>query len=219
MKYLRKFETEEDVSMAASPNVVLIKDTAQVLYNVPRPLNGVYIQHVNGSLYTLNQWTEKGFTNALANGVALLDDSASFVISKEAVSFPYWSSNYTEQIQGVKMTSAQSIALKDFAGKANTELMLETDTDGASYVCSNYRFPNGQKNGYLPALGELNVAYAHLDAINAALQAIGGTIIEGYTRTSTQYSATMTWWFSWSDATLGSQSKNSKGTTRVFSEL
>lgn len=205
--------------MTRQPNVVLIKDTAEVLYNVPRPLNGVYIQHVNGSLYTLNQWLEKGFTNALANGVALLDDSASFVISKEEVSFHYWSSNYTEQIQGVKMTEAEDLALTDFAGKANTELMLETDTDGASYVCSNYRFPNGQKNGYLPALGELKVAYAHLDAINAALQAIGGTTIKGYAWTSTQYSATMTWWFDWRNARIGKQSKNSKGTTYVFSEL
>lgn len=36
--------------------------------NVP---NGVYIQHINGKLYTTDEWTAKAFANDEANGVAV----------------------------------------------------------------------------------------------------------------------------------------------------
>lgn len=218
MKYLRKFETADEVMMVVTPNVVLVKDTGTVLYNVPRPANGVYIQHVNGGLYTTEQWSAQGFANNLANGVALLSEQASFVIGKEKVSFPYWSSNNSEIIQGIMATTNLSTAKTDFSGKRNTEIMLETDTGGAAYVFSNYSFPNGSK-GYLPALGELDVANTHRSAINAAMAVIGGTILDGPARVSTQYNSTMTWWYKFGKASGGSQSKTSQDTTYIFTEL
>ena len=44
---------------------------------------GVYIQHVNGSLYTESEWTAGGYSNDSANGVAILSETVhAFVIAK-----------------------------------------------------------------------------------------------------------------------------------------
>lgn len=34
---------------------------------------GIYIQHVDGGLYTKENWSNKGYSNDLCNGIALVD--------------------------------------------------------------------------------------------------------------------------------------------------
>lgn len=48
--------------MRYNPNVVLVKEPRNILYDVMPPL-GVYIQHIDGSLYTTDEWTANGFAN------------------------------------------------------------------------------------------------------------------------------------------------------------
>lgn len=43
---------------------------------------GVYIQHVDKSLYTIQEWKAYSFTNDDANGVAVITENNSFVLSK-----------------------------------------------------------------------------------------------------------------------------------------
>lgn len=165
MKYLRKFATKADMADLEQPNVVLIGENGEILYNAI--LNGVYIQHIDGKLYTREDWTAKAFANDEANGVAVIADECSFVMSIETLSADTWTDNTNFLIDGVFSTTSQSEALKDYNGKKNTAHIKANETSGAATICSNYIFPNGA-NGYLPSVGEMYIAYLHKDEINAA---------------------------------------------------
>ena len=218
MKYLKKFETEADVMMFARPNVVLAADTGKVMYNVPFP-NGAYIQHINGSLYTTDQWTAGVFANDEANGVAVISDNAKFVIAKTSLGSMAWSSDTNNAVTGVMLTSDSSTAKTDYAGAANTALIAVDDTSGAAYACANFTFPNGVK-GYLPALGEWDDAYAYKADIDAAMALIGGTTISGYHWASTQRSALKAWVLGWSNGSTSNDGKSSSHySVRAFSAL
>jgi hypothetical protein len=192
MKYLKEFENEADVKVFVKPNVVLANDTGNVLYNV-EPVKGVFIQHIDGTLYTTSQWTSEGFSNDLANGVAVCNGEVAFVMAKKVYTYIEWSSDTTTLIDGVTTTEDKDVAKADFAGKENTKAILKTDTSEAAYRCGNYVFPNGQK-GYLPALGELCAAMEYGDEVWDALTLLGmnhSTV--AYFLSSTQKNATEAW--------------------------
>lgn len=218
MKYLKKFATEAEVVMFAMPNVVLAEDTDNVLYNV-RP-KGVFIQHIDGSLYTTDQWTAGGFTSDQANGVAVLDQNASFVIAKEDISTSMaWSSNTSSLVSGVVTTTDITTAKTDYAGAANAALIAAIDTSKAAYSCANYAFPNGVK-GYLPSLGEWAIAYANKSKVVAAMTLIGGTAIaSNYYWSSTQYNAVVAWLLDWSSGGTDGHVKSRNNSVRAFSAL
>jgi hypothetical protein len=200
MKHLKKFATEKEAHITLQPNVVLIDDTQKVVYNA---LYGVFIQHIDGTIHTMDEWTEKGFTNDMANGVAVGGGYVSFVIAKSDVSTSMaWSSDASTLVEGVVTTRDEEVMKEDYAGAANTQAIVAADTDGSSAAsaCAGYVFPNGQ-HGYLPAAGEWRIATIFLDAIQSALALIGGDAIykmympskiTGYW-TSTQRSATGAW--------------------------
>lgn len=219
MKYLRRFNTEADVQVFVKPNVVLVADTGKVLYNVAPPI-GVYIQHIDGSIYTTAEWDANGYEENLANGVAVIANEASFVIAKEMVSESLqWASDTDNAIQGAVLTSDKTAARTDYNGRANTDAIAVIDTMGAAFGCANYIFPNGNK-GYLPALGEWDVAYANKTEINAALALIGGTAIpDKYHWTSTQYSSNRAWTRSWGGDFQGNYAKTSQIPVRAFTSL
>lgn len=220
MKYLKKFETEADVMMFVKPNVVLVEDTGSVLYNVDS--SGVYIQHVDGTLYTTDEWTAGGFTSDLANGVAVIDAACQFVVAKNLVSSSgvKWLPSYLAE--GVMTTTTMSIAETDYAGVENTAAIVATGiTSGAGISCADYTFPNGQK-GYLPALGELVVFGKYRADIRAALSLIGGTLGSEDIWSSTQYDSTKAWEFEYNN-NITNSSKNPAGGTstkaRAFTTL
>lgn len=191
MRYLKKFATEAEMGMSERPNVCLAEDTGNVFYNY---LKGVFIQHIDGTLYTTEEWTAGGFTNDLANGVAVIDPAASFVIARGFASTGIaWSSDTSNVIEGIITTTDSATAKTDYAGAANTELMLAAGTSGAAHVCANFTFPNGAK-GYLPAAGEFTIAANNKTAVNAALSLVGGNQITGfYQWTSTQVRDSQAW--------------------------
>lgn len=191
MKYLKEFATESDVIMSVLPNVVLVSDTGKVLYNV-QP-SGVYIQHIDGELYTTDEWTARGFSNEDANGVAVGQGDISFVVSKEkSVSLLRWCSDTENAVEGLAVISNAADAEKDYNGVANTALIAGIDTSEAANYCANYTFPNGAK-GYLPALGEVAILYANEQAVNKALALIGGVSLDTTQWSSTQISAVGAW--------------------------
>lgn len=197
MENIRKFETEADVMMFIQPNIVLVADTGKVLYNVDAP-KGVFIQHIDGSLFTTNDWTAGGYSNAEANGVAILDTEAKFVISKKNVTAnsgkPKWGDAVL--INNIVTTTSSATAKKDYAGFDNTAgIIKQASNTWAAYHCNAYVFPNGQK-GYLPALGEWIIAHKYYAAINNAMSLIGGTSL-GFSWSSTQYNKDYAWYFDW----------------------
>lgn len=196
MKYLKKIETENDRYLVDSiPNLVLVNSNKKVLYNIEP--NNVFIQHINGTLYTVEEWTTKGFANDQANGIAVCTADAQFVVAKEDITNGIdgsmkWSSPQG-LIDGIMTTDKKDTAKSDFVGKSNTEKMLSIDTEGAGYSCANYVFPNGKK-GYLPSVGEWLVARSFNDKVNAAAKLIGGHIMYNTTYwASTQYNAGHAW--------------------------
>ena len=193
--------------MLVQPNVVLVGDEARILYNVEPP-KGAFIQHIDGNLYTTDQWSAMGFTNGEANGVAIISDNAKFVIAKTSLGKMAWSSDTSNAVEGVMLTSDSTTARTDYAGAANTALIAVDDTSGAALACANFTFPNGAK-GHLPALGEWTDAYAYKADIDAAMALIGGTALSGDTLSSTQYSAVKAWILGW----------NNGGTTNYLKSL
>jgi hypothetical protein len=190
MKYLKEFATESDVNMSVLPNVVLVSDTGKVLYNV-QP-SGVYIQHIDGELYTTDEWTARGFSNEEANGVAVGQGDISFVVSKEKGVSLQWCSDTENAVEGLAVISNAADAEKDYNGVANTALIAGIDTSGAANYCANYTFPNGAK-GYLPAFGEVAILYANEQAVRKALALIGGDSLDNTLWSSTQGSANSAW--------------------------
>lgn len=218
MIHLKEFEKEADIKVDAFPNVIYVNDTKSVLYNYFP--SGVFIQHVDGRVFSTDGWAEGGFTDDQANGVVVSTDAARFVIAKDNVSTSMrWSSNTSALVDGILATTDATEAKTDFAGQANTELMLATDTSGAGYSCANFTFPNGAK-GYLPALGEWDIAYQNKSAINTAMTLIGGTALGGgYFWSSTQCSAYIAWGLHWDNGDSGHSGKGSNCYVRAFSAL
>ena len=164
------------------------------------------IQHVDGTLYTAEEWLaaeEAGtVTDADANGVAVryskYTSCPHIIHPKYLTSKMYWSNNMTVEVPGVTLTSAPGTALLDVNGKANTDAILTAVVAGtildapAAQYCAETVFANGQQ-GYLPAVGELQAWQDNMTVINACMDAIGAdqvcTLSSGqYTWSSTQKS-------------------------------
>lgn len=192
---------------------------------------GIYIEHVNGTLYTTDEWTSGNFSNDDANGVAVVRPfSGSFVIAKEESSSKLAWGGYGKIITGIVTTTSQSEALLDNDGSGNTPKIIEqyngytnggiTGAPAAEY-CASYTFPNG-KTGYLGASGELKAVYNNESKINRAMSLIGGTMLTfiGKYWTSTQSSNNGSWILDFHGGYLGDYPKdNNTVCTRAFCPL
>ena len=215
-KYIR-------VSCATEPTMAVVTSGGEITPikikgDIPDP--GVYVQHINGEYFTSEEWTAGGYSNDQANGVIVATEEHRFVIAKENVgqNSLMWSSDATNAVDGIVLTSNKAEAKKDYNGKANTQLMLATDTSGAAYACANYIFPNGQK-GYLPSLGELIAAFNNKTAIDEAMSVLGSAPFYGFVWSSTQYANHLAWYITWSDGMTNSHNKASNDTAVPFTTL
>lgn len=114
--------------------------------------NGVYVQHINGRLYTEEVWDENGSSNV--NGIAVISNNSKFVIEL-GNSLRCWSKSDLSLVPGV--TTASSLDMdKDFSGLSNTAAYIDfygPDGDSAFQACWKRIFKNG-KRGYLGSGGE-----------------------------------------------------------------
>ena len=178
---------------------------------------GVYIYDTDGNFTKTNDWNTAN--NGKAVGVYVGTENSKFVISP---TYPTGGGNYTwgyenTIIPEIVTTENVNTARKDYAGEENTNKIISklgaTSQTAATY-CRNYTFKNGKK-GYLWSLGEAYDAYNNIDEIEAALQKIGGDIIQLSDHwTSTQYSVA----YAWMQGMLGGGSPyKEKGETNKFS--
>ena len=187
-------------------------------FSIPIP-PGVYIQHVNGTLFSESEWTAGGYANSDANGVAVSSSDASFVIAKQNASSSklQWG-GYDKTVPDIVTSTSSATAVLDFDGAGNTPKIIEylagtndsyVDGAPAAEACAAFTFPNGKK-GYLPALGEWLVAYNNKTAVVSAMTLIGGTAINSnYYWSSTQYSSVSSWRLDWSNGREYNLYKNS----------
>ena len=190
---------------------------------------GVYIQHVNGSLYTESEWTAGGYANSDANGVALLSDTYAFVISKtDADASGLMWGGYHKEIPNVIKTSTTSTAITDIDGAGNTPKIINylagtndgyVDGAPAAEACVAYTFPSGVK-GYLPALGEWKIACDNKDAVVTAMSLIGGKAIGDHNYwSSTQYYSSSSWHIYWTNGYMHSTNRNVVAHVRAFTTI
>ena len=232
MKYLKKFNTmaEYEAFIASDefvkPNVSLVEQDNVIFYHrFIKP--GVYIQHIDNSIHTPANWTAAGFSNDKANGIAVIDNKASFVIALKEKYYLAWASDTSTLLEGVTTIAHSTNQINDYAGYDNTEAMMLVDTSGAAHYCYNYIFPNGAR-GYLPSMGEWSVAGRRKASIESALQLVGGTAFNsGYPNysywSSTQYDATKACSFSMKNNAIsgstGVNKSNAYMLIRAFAKL
>ena len=190
----------------------------------------IYIQHINGTLYSTDEWSSGGYANGDANGVAVVSASTSFVIAKaDAKSSTVAWGGYKKTITDIVTSPSSATAVLDFDGEGNTTKIIEqltgyTDEQGfvgapAAEACAAYVFPNG-KTGYMGALGQWQAAYNNQTAVNSAMSLIGGTAIS-YSNywSSTQYSTYYAWDLSWVNGKPRNLAKFGGNSVRAFASL
>ena len=90
-------------------------------------------------------------------------------------------------------------AVADWNGKANTKHLEEIGLN------EDIKLEAGQ---YIPALGEMHLIHMHTEALNEALEAVGGEpIADEWYWTSTEYSATYAWCLNLNDGGMGTNPK------------
>lgn len=168
------------------------------IYTLETAPNGVYVYSTDGKLYKQDAWDTANNDNAV--GVGVVADECKFVISKqEASGGMIWGSEGTPA--GCFMSTDQSAALQDFAGKENTNAVLDaygTEATAADY-CRNTSglFPVVMQ-GYLPSLGEWKKMYDNKSEVTACMSLIGGTAFTGsYYWSSSLYSSNRAWILNW----------------------
>ena len=208
------------VTMSSTSNAKTMDYTEEV---------NVYIAHKNGTLYSEEEWTASGNSNDDAEGVCVMRAIyGGFIIAKTNApgDISTWG-GYNKTISGIVTDSSSSgtTAVKDFDGIGNTSKIIEQcagytsqNITGApaAEACASYTFPSGQ-TGYLPALGEWDLAYDHKATIIPAMILIGGTAIRSnYHWSSTQFSSVYSWSLSWGDGGLTSSGKKNSYYVRAF---
>lgn len=156
--------------------------------------NGVYILHMNGKLYTNNEWDIAW--NKQAVGVALLTDNCRFVIAPTYNSSPQkWSPNRV-LVPGVTTVVDGNAATVDYNGVQNTDALVAfygSDDNYAAGWCRNYIFKNG-KNGYLGSLGEWYEVEKNRAEVETCLRAMYGIVFpDAIHWSSTQESSEYAW--------------------------
>lgn len=145
-------------------------DTGITLKDPIIPL-GVYIQDVDGELWTSDAWDG----SATPNGIAVVTENCRFVMALSyATNLPI-NSEYLSEGMTLPIYSSKDEAVKDYSGLNNTEVMLSAygnDTSEAAGYCANYTFPNGQK-GYLGSVGEWQALLGKESSVEACASKVG----------------------------------------------
>ena len=118
-------------------------------------------------------------------------------------------------MDGIYRTVNLDEAVLDYNGANNTQTiisLLGTDKAPAAEACVAYTFPNGKK-GYLGAAGEWQLVFNNKEAVESAMEIIGGIAI-GNSWTSTGFGGSSVWCMFWSGK---SEVKNKEEVSNVYS--
>ena len=152
-------------------------------------LNGVYIEAINGELFTADEWTG----SLTPNSVVVIQDEVRFRIaltqSSSQMRLNQKSSGELENyMTGIKDKEQAKLDMKSAENTANI-MKLQSGTGFAAGYCNSFTFPDGKTKGLLPALGWWQTAYDNKAAVDACLAACGATAMN----TSKKYWASTFW--------------------------
>lgn len=185
---------------------------------------GVYIQDVEGRLWTEDDWDG----SVTPNGIAVITSNCRFVMALEDVySSPCSWGGYGAEISGIVTTTSSNTAETDYLGDVNTTTIinaLKGTNDGyadgapAAENCRSYTFPDGA-TGYLGAAGEWCAVLDNEDTIATALTACGGTALSNAYWTSTLYSYPSSWSIYMHGGTLSGEHRYALFDVRAFAAI
>lgn len=190
---------------------------------IPCPPNGVYIMSVDGEFKTESEWVGNA-DNAV--GIALLTDTKKMLLSLDFNTRTQWG-GYEQVVPNLPQINNEADAKADMDGSSNTDLLIAdtvtTDGHPAAEYCRSYTWKANPNNiigqGYLPALGELNLMYTNKSAIDACLNKLGITPSTNCFWSSTQRSSFNSSGLRWSRGSYGSYLKDSSFYVWVVSAL
>ena len=104
--------------------VALIDATIEEMTPVVPTTNGIYIVDKDGKFYNTSEWSTSN--NSKASGVAVVDASASFIISPTYQSTGMRWGGYGTTISGCTTSTSDSTIRNDYAGEANTTAIINT---------------------------------------------------------------------------------------------
>ena len=187
------------------------------------PADGVYIEGLDGKAYTLDGW--QGGNNA--NSVIVASGDVKFRIALTEPSEMAISSDYEDPLENyMAAISGETEAIADYDGAGNTAkiLQMQPSTGYAAGYCDAFVFPDGKTKGFLPSLGQLNLAYQNKAAVDAALTTCGGTAMT----TSHYWASTFSrvsgsrrrcWVFGWNYGSAKDGNLNYDNYVRPFANL
>lgn len=150
-------------------------------------LRGVFIEDIDGGLYTQNEWDG----SKIPNGVAVLSNNCRFVV------YGYYPQNGLFDYQGSILHNANYVydsyptfsygyVTTDYNGQSNTDRICSMeglDSWSIAVKCRNTVFPNGQY-GYLAAAGEWKELLNNFNEVNNALSKAGMKRLDLYSEMS-----------------------------------
>lgn len=119
-------------------------------------------------------------SDKFTGATSFVDSTAKYNTSSNLIPSPYLGDNKTFNPEYSKEISGNNV-LSDFNGLANTEYLqgLGSDYQAAKY-CWSYSDGKSNLQWYLPAAGELGFLMPRFNAINAAINAVGGSSVDLY---------------------------------------
>lgn len=150
--------------------------------NTDKLLDGIYLMQEYGKpiLFTGQDITDKAKKECTGIGVKLGRKSLVVALSDAADG----NNELTKERGGSRFITRYHEAVTDWAGKENTDSIGEN-------LHEDITLNDGE---FIPSLGQLYFILLHFDALNEALEAVGGeAIYDGWYWSSTEYSATNAW--------------------------
>ena len=183
--------------------------------------DGVYIEGLDRKAYTVDDWQGGNAANSII--VASGDVKFRMALTQTRTVI---SSSYSDPLDNY-MTSLDSTAAKaDYDGAGNTAKIIQAQpsTSFAAGYCNAFVFPDGKTRGYLPAFGQLYLAYWNKAAVTTALNKCGGTAMnEAYYWSSTYCGRSgdqrRCWWLSWSNGYVDFLSLDYNLLVRPFADI
>jgi hypothetical protein len=184
----------------------------------PTAYRGVFIQALDGQLYSVGKWANQ----KTPNGVAVITDDCSFVIALKDASPGYCVWGTRSNIAGVNNSDAKNTVKTYYNGEDETNSIITNASNStAATYCKDFTFPNGQ-SGYMGAGGEWWTALTHKAEIIAAMNACGGVALsKDYWCTTEQVGSNRAWAADWEGADLTNYNKTASSSVkaRAFCKL
>ena len=176
-------------------------DTPQVSAAIESKPDGIYLVSEDGSVILFGSEWKKPESPVKYIGVKWGSHSLAVALHDQANGEDITLTAKKDETEYDGYIDTYLDAVANWTGKANTEHLKQIGLNKEISLA---------ENEYIPALGEMLFVFLNRKAINEALEAVGGTPIDGvWYWTSTEYSATYAWYLSLLSGYVNNTSKAS----------